>query len=216
MKSPSIEWLHAKLEKQIRMARSYTEIKELEFIVKGCRLKSYDYIFKNRDSRIVLKRHWFDEFGNSLKILKKKQIQIIYNDLNLDRSQIICTDLYYGLSLDKIAKMSKLVHLVAGKDEDLQEDCFLLTFLGIDNHLRSYLYLYGEWQTVSPLIMGLKALKVLENNKDIKYFRGIENKENSAIPCISGQTWISYLPPSSGFLDIVRKNYEMLLPIFES
>lgn len=215
MRSPSIEWLHAKLDKQIKLAQSYTEIEELEFIIKACRLKPYDYIFEERSDNIVLLRWWFDEFGNSFNISKKKQIKITHGDLRLDREKITCTDLYYGLALDKIAKISKLVCLIAGKDEDLYQDCFLLTFLGIDNHLRSYLYWYGEWQTVSPLLMGMKALKLIENHKDIKYFHQVGNKENSAIPCVSGETWLSYLPPSQGFLDIVKRQYSWLLPIFK-
>lgn len=215
MKSHSIEWLHAKLDKQIKLAQSYTEIEELEFIIKACRLKPYDYIFEERSDKIALLRWWFDEFGNSFNISKKKQIRIIHNDLRLDRSKIICTDLYYGLSLDRVARMSKLVCLIAGKDEDLYQDCFLLTFLGIDNHLRSYLYWYGEWQTVSPLFMGVKALKLIKNHKDIKYFHQAGNKENSAIPCVSGETWLSYLPPSQGFLDIIKQQYNWLLPIFQ-
>src|SRR5271166_4318481 len=138
MRSPSLERLHAKLSRQIKLVESYTELAGMEFIIKACRLKPYDYVFKGRDSKLILHRWWFDEFGNSLMIDKK--VKIIYNDLLLDRKLIISTDLYYGLSLDRVAKMSKLVHLVGGKDEDLYQDCYLLTFLGIDDHLRSYLY----------------------------------------------------------------------------
>ena len=214
MKSPSIEWLHAKIDKQIRLAESYTELEGLEFIIKACRLKPCDYIFEERNNGIILQEKWFDEFGNSLS-LKKKKVQIVHNDLILDKNKITCTDLYYGLSLDKIAKMSKLVHLIAGKDDDLYQDCFLLTFLGIDDHLRSYLYWYGEWQTVSPLVMGIKNLKVIASHADIKYFQKIENKEKSAFPCISGEAWLSYLPPGQSFITMIKQQYEILLPIFE-
>jgi hypothetical protein len=214
MRSPSIEWLHAKLERQIRLVESYTEVKGIEFIIKSCRLKPCGYIFDERDDKLTLQRWWFDEFGNSLE-LNKKKINITLNDLRLDRDKIVCTDMYYGLSLDRVAKMSKLVYLVAGKDEDLYQDCFLLTFLGIDNHLRSYLYWYDEWQQVSPLLMGTKSLKLLANNLDVKYFRQIGKKENLAMPCASGQSWISFLSPSQGFLDLIKRQYEVLLPIFE-
>ncbi len=213
MRSPSLERLHAKLHKQIKLVQSYTELEGLEFIIKACRLKPYDYVFKERDSRIILHEWWFDEFGNSLVVSKKRKVDIIHNDLRLDRNRIVCTDLYYGLSIENIAKMSKLVHLVAGKDEDLYEDCYLLTFLGLDDHLRSYLYWYGEWQQVSPLLMGMKSLRLLVDHTDLKYFNQIGKKENSAIPCISGETWLSYMPPSGEFLRLVNKQYEMLHPI---
>jgi hypothetical protein len=214
MRSPSLERIHAKLYKQIKLVESYTEIDGMEFLIKACRLKPYDYIFKARDHRIILHNWWFDEFGNSVLIGKKKKVRIIYNDLRLNRDRIVSTDLYYGLSLDRVAKMSKLVHLVSGKDEDLYEDCHLLTFLGLDDHLRSYLYWYGEWQQVSPLIMGMKSLQLLADHLDIKYFNQIGKKENSALPCVNGETWISYLPPSGQFIQLINDKYEMLSPIF--
>jgi len=212
MRSPSIERLYSTLNRHIKLVESYTEIEGLAFIIKACRLKPYDYVFGNRDNKLILHRRWFDEFGNSL-IINEKKVKIIYNDLKLDRDLIVCTDLYYGLSLENIAKISKLVYLVAGKDEDLLQECYLLTFLGIDDHLRSYLYWYGSWQQVSPLIMGMKSLTLLLDHKDTKYFHQIGNKENSAIPCVQGKSWISFMKPSPGFLDIIRGQYNLLLPI---
>jgi hypothetical protein len=213
MRSPSIEWFHAKIDKQIRLASSYTEIPELEFVIKSCRLKPYDYVFKERDNTIVLHKWWFDEFGNSLSIDRNKRIKITCNDLRLDKKKIIGTDLYQGLTLDRIVKMSRLVHVVFGKDEDLYQDCALVSFLGIDEHLRSYLYWYGEWHVVSPLIMGMPCLKNIANHQDIKYFHRLGNKENSAIPCVSGQAWLSCLPASPAFLSEINKHSEMLASI---
>ena|ERR1700678_4371258 len=212
MRSPSIERLYSTLNRHIKLVEAYTEIEGLAFIIKSCRLKPYDYVFGNRDNKLILHRRWFDEFGNSL-IINEKKVKIIYNDLKLDRDLIVCTDLYYGLSLENIAKMSKLVYLVAGKDEDLLQECYLLTFLGIDDHLRSYLYLYGEWQQVSPLIMGMKSLILLAKHLEIKYFHQIGKKENSAMPCVDGRSWISLVPVSNGFLDIIKEQYKILLPI---
>jgi hypothetical protein len=216
MRSPSLDWLHAKLDKHIRLVQSYTEIEDLAFIIKACRLKPYKYIFEKPDNKLVLHRWWFDEFGNSFKVIKNKRLLITYNDLRLDRQKIISTDLYYGLSLDRIAKMSKLVYLSAGKDDLLYEDCYLLTFLGIDDYLRSYLYMYGEWQQVSPLLLGMKHLKLLAYHKDIRYFLQLGNEKNSPLPCISGQTWISCLPPSNAFLVMLSKEYETILPLLKT
>lgn len=215
MRSPSIEWLHAKIDKHIKLAVGFTEVPELEFIIKACRLKPYDYIFNERTDKVILYKWWFDEFGNSLIINKYKRLEIIPNDLRLDRKKIVSTDLYYGLSLDKITKMSKLVHLVHGKDEDLYEDCCILTFLGIDEHLRSYLYWYGEWQQVSPLVVGLTGLKTIANHLDVKHYHQLGKKENSAIPCISAEAWLSYLPASTAFISDLNKQSEMLSAIIK-
>ena len=213
MRSPSLEYLYAKLEKQIKLTEAYSEIKGLAFIIKACRLKPYNYIFHKRDNRIILHRMWFDEYGNSFNINNKKIIDIIYNDLNIDKDKIVNTDIYYGLSLEQVAKMSKLVYIISGKDEDLFQECLFLTFLGIDDHLRSYIMLYNEWQQVSPLLLGLKNLKYIAEHLDIKYFQ--ENKENSILPCIDGQAVLSYVPVSIGFTDLIKKQYEYILHLFE-
>ncbi len=215
MRSPSIEWFHAKIDKRIRLAASYTDTPELEFIIKACRLKPYDYVFEERDNNITLHKWWFDEFGNSLSLIKSKQIQVTYNDLRLDRKKIVCTDLYYGLSLDRITKMSKLVHLVVGKDDDLYQDCNLITFLGIDEHLRSYSYLYGEWQQVSPLVLGVKELKAIANHLDIKQYHRMRNKEISSLPCGTAQVWLSYLPANPVFISELDKQSEILSTILK-
>ena len=215
MRSPSIEWFHAKIDKHIRLAASFTEVPELEFIIKACRLKPYDYVFNERTEKIVLYKWWFDEFGNSLIINKYKRLEIIPNDLRLDRKKIVSTDLYYGLSLDNVTKMSKLVHLVHGKDEDVYNDCCLINFLGIDEHLRSYLYWYDEWQQVSPLTMGLTSLKTVANHLDVKHYHQLGKKENSAIPCVSAAAWLSYLPASAAFVSDLNKQSELLAAIIK-
>lgn len=211
MKSPSIESLYASLDKQIRLAQSYTEIAKLAFIIKACRLKPSEYM-RDRSENIILYRHWVDEFGNSLDI-KKKKLVITIGDLS-NKDPLVCTDMYYGLSIAKISKMSKLIFLSAGKDEDRQEDCCLITFLGVDDYLRSYLYLYDEWQQVSPLMLGVSNLMSIAKNSDIKYFTKLIKKENCVVPCLSAQTWLSFMPASSEFIDLVRQECNYILPIF--
>lgn len=215
MKSPSIDNFYTKLDKQILLAQSYTEVNHLFFVIKACRLKPYSYLFEKRSDKIVLYRHWVDEFGNSLHITTKKRLQLIYNDVSLDRDALVCTDLYHGLSLDKIVRISKLAYLCLGKDEDLYQDCAVVTFLGIDNYLRSYQYLYGEWQAVSPLTIGLRNLKIIGKNRDIKYFHQLDIKENMPIPCISSDQWLTFVPPSQAFLTHMEKGHEYIAPLFK-
>ena len=215
MISPSIERLHHILDKQIKLAQAYNEISYLEFIIRSCRLKPFVYMFNRRPHKILLYSEWMDEFGNML-VIDKKKLGIIYNNIRLTPNKIVSTDLYFGLSLDKIVKMSKLAHLVAGKDEDLNQDCYLLTFLGLDDHWRSYLYLYSEWTQVSPLILGIKNLKLLYGNIKIKYYNDVEIKNDCMVPCKNPEAWLSYLPASEGFVEMIKNKYETLLPIFEN
>lgn len=211
MKSPSIERLYAQLNKHILLAQSYTEINELLFIIKACRLKPYSFIFQERNTKLVLHRNWFDEFGNSLRIIKNKKIKITYNDLTLDKDQIVCTDLYYGLSIDRIAKMSKLVSLSVMKEEETYQEQFFITFLGIDNYLRSYINLDGNWLQVSPLCIRMRSLKNIARNVDLKRFRELINKESAPLPCASARTWLSFMPPGREFLQLMTKEYEQTL-----
>lgn len=211
MKSHSLEYFHAKINKTIELAQAYTEIPELGFIIRACRLKPHAHIFEGYRGRTQLQNWWFDEFGNSLEITKRKKIKITYNDLRLDRKLITSTDLYYGLSTGRVASISKLLCLCAGRDEDLNQDCFLLTFWGIDHYLRSHLYWYGEWQTVSPLLLGMDYLKLLADDRDIRYSKQL--KDAAPLPCVEGKTWLGYLPADQNFLDLIKGQYPALSPL---
>lgn len=216
MRNPSIDNFYTQLDKQILLAQSYSGINELFFIIKACRLKPYEYVFDKCSKKVVLYRHWFDEFGNSLHITTGKRLRLIYNDVSLDREGLVCTDLYHGFSLSKIAKISKLAFLCLGKDEDCFEDCAIITFLGIDNYLRSFLYLYGEWQPISPLCLGIKNLSLLGKHRDIKHFQQINIKENMPIPCISSERWLTFLPLNKAFLTHMEKGHEFIAPLFKT
>ena len=211
MKSPSIDSIYTILNKHILLVESYTEINNLSFIIKSCRLKPYNYLLNHKED-LILHEWWVDEFGNSLKI-KNKKIKIIVNDLEIDRKKIICTDLYYGLSIEKISKISKLAHLFSGKEDSLQ-DFFVTTFLGIDNYLRTYMYDEG-WQQISSLMLGLSNLKKIARHIDIQYFLELDNKENIIAPCTQAAQWITFMPPSKEFLTLLEKQYEIVLPIFK-
>lgn len=211
MKSPSIERLYAQLNKHVLLVQSYTELNEMAFILKFCRLKPHSFIFKKRDTKLILHRLWIDEFGNSLRIVKNKGIRITYNDLALDKARIICTDLYYGLSIDKIAKMSKLMFLSSMKEEETYQTQFFITFLGLDNYLRSYVNLDGEWLQVSPLCLGMSALKNIARNIDLKHFKELISKKNAPLPCASARTWLSFMPPGREFIQLITKEYEQTL-----
>lgn len=210
MRSPSIERLYAQLNKHILLAQAYTEISELNFIIKTCRLKPYNIIL-NKNKELVLHRYWVDEFGNSLRIIKNKRIKITYNDLTLDKSQIVCTDLYYGLSIDKIAKMSKLMFFCSIKEEETYRTQSVVAFLGIDNFLRAYVNLDGEWLQVSPLCLGMKVLKNIARNMDLRYFLELIGKENAPLPCALSRAWLSFMPPSGEFLQLMTQEHDQVL-----
>lgn len=213
MKSPGLDVLYGQLEKHILLVQSYTEISDLVFIIKSCRLKPYDFIFKDKTEKLILYKHWFDEFNNSFTLVNKK-IKLTYNDLSLPRKNITSTDLYHGFSLEKVAKISKLAYICFGKDDELQQDCGIVTFLGIDNYLRSFMYLYGEWQQVSPLLLGIRNLRMISQNKDIKYFKKFDAADETIIPCANSEQWLTFMPPRKEFLSLLSVHCQPMHLIF--
>lgn len=207
--SPSIDSFYQRINKKILLAAAYTEIAELPFIIKSCRLKPYSYVFEDRQKKTVLYDWWFDEFGNSLKITDKKKIEIIYNDLALDTNKITCTDLYSRLEISKILKISKLAYIVAGKDEDINQDFYMIHLLGIDMYWRSYLFMYGEWQQISPLMMTFDILNFIAKKHELKYFLEVD-KKSVPVPCFTSKQWLTSLPISEDLYKILKKDYDGL------
>jgi hypothetical protein len=177
-------------------------------------MKPYDYV-KGGGKKIptTLQRHWIDEWGNSLRI-ENKTAKIILNDLSLKQKRIISTDLYFGLSLNRAIKMSKMIYLCAGKDEDLGQPCYWLTLVGLDNYARSYLYLYGEWKQVPTLLLGLNQLIILTQYFDLQYLKLLPELKINPIPCQRVWSCVSCLPATNSLFDEIRKGDEMLLPLF--
>jgi len=168
-----------------------------------CRLKPFG------DLSLSLEKKWFDEHGNTLNIVKNKRLKIIEGDTLIDKSSLICTDLYDGLSIQKIAKVSKLVYILVGKDEDFQEDHIIIAFLGIDNYLRVFYIYDGQLATCSPLNLGMKVLKSIVEDRDIKYYLELNNKDSVLFPCASQKSWLSFWPLPDRFARTISKESEL-------
>jgi hypothetical protein len=204
MRAPSNNYLYDKINNKIKTVKAFTEIDYLDNIITACRLKPYKYLLSKRDDRVPV--WWVDEYYNSLMISKKTHI--IYNDLKIDRTKITSTDLYYGLSLSQILKISFAVHLVLSK-----EDCYLLTFLGIDNYFRSYLIEDGQVEKVSPLLLGIKPLqRIFKNLEGLKYIN--LTKKKNILACASEEVWLSCMPCPDKFLRKI-KNHEIIYDLLK-
>jgi hypothetical protein len=213
MKNLSLESIHYHIRKQILLTESYTEFSGLSFIIKACRLIPKDYL-EDRNPKIVLKRHWVDEFGNSLHINKNKKIKLTYNDLTLDRSKINCTDMYYGLSIENVIKISKLGYFCAGFDDESLEERNYICLLGVDNYFRTYLF-DGEWSQVSTLHLGMSNLKLITKKIDIKYFLQFNDLKKMPFPCSRANQWLTILPASDACLGVIGKDYPNLLNVLK-
>lgn len=196
----SIDSYYLKINKILMLAQGYTEIKEFSSIVKSCRLKPFEL----GDYKLTLRKHWIDEFGNSFKITRNKRLGIMLNDLSIDRGFAKSTDMYFGLPINKVIKMSKRAYLCYAYDE---EPIIIASFFGIDNYFRTYINYDGDWEQVSPLFLGIRTLKLFFQKMDIRIFVNYKNKNKLPIPCESGEEWITSLPVNKILLKKLELQY---------
>lgn len=203
MQNFEIEKLYDFLDSQIKLATAYTEYQNLTQIIKMCRLKPFDMMINRLPSnKLKLHNKWVDENNNALIINKDKSIKI--KTSILDKYHCINTDLYQNLSIEKIFKISKLLYFFNGKDEDKLENHIILSFLGIDNFLRTFVYVYGKWECYPSLFLGLDVLSKIVDNANLKYYTEVTSEKTVVYPCQTQEEWISSLPIQSGFISILE------------
>lgn len=209
----SLDKFYLHIGTHIDLVSSYTENEAYRFIITSCRLKPYSFIFDKFRSRLVLHRHWIDEYGNSFLIGKDKKAKVVANDLTIEQDKLICTDLFGALPIHKIAKISKTLFFIAGKDEDNYEDCFIFAFLGLDGYLRCFYYAYEKWSALSPLLLDLEVLEIFSRNQVIRDFKEVKLKKNVVFPCLKREAVITSWPPSKNFISILEAQNSALLSI---
>lgn len=203
-----VEEYYERIKPEVNLVGSFLNDPEIVEIILKCRLKPYGYNTRfNR--KLFLRKHWVDEFGNSL-ILDGKKIKIVENNLEVDMDEVKQSDLYFGLPLSKICKISKLMHLSIGTDEDFLEDCAVLTLLGIDDCFRTFCLYNGEVRRYSPLSIGLNNLRKLLRNMDVKIFNNLKNEGRVIYPCSKWSEWIVRLPINELFWKEKDINKKML------
>ena len=214
LQSSNIESIHATLDRHIRLIAAYSEMPELNFIIRSARLKPYHFL-KKYNPKLKLYDWWIDEYGNSLTISKNKKIEITLNDLRIDRSSLTCTDLYQHIGIDKVVRISKLLYYSKGIEEDFNSECISLNFLGIDNFLRNYIYIYDKWEQYSSLVLGSDTLKNIANNQDIKIFTKLKSKISAPYTCTDTESWIGLLPATKEFVGLIREKNDFLIDVLK-
>ncbi len=191
------EEYYERIKPEVNLIGSFTGDNQIVEILLKCRLKPYNYNTQfNR--KLILRKHWVDEFGNSL-LIENGKAKIVENHLNIDHSVVKNSDLYFGLPVSKISKISKLAHLSTGVDEDFEEECIVLTFLGLDDCFRTFCLYNGEWRRFSPLSIGLKNIRKILNNTDVKVFNQLTIGERVIYPCSTWSEWMVRLPANELF-----------------
>ena len=192
-----------KLQKQAKLCSVVFKDPYLETIINFCRLKPPDP--KSHLKKTTFPDVWVDEFGNSLKLTKKEK-QIKLNDLSLDRSKIINTDIYCKLPIEKISKISRMLFAFIGKEEDFHSKHLILGFIGIDNVLRVFCFIYNEVFLIPPLSLGYRVLRLIAKNfncEDIKHFK---NNKDILYPCSRKICFLAPLPIGTELRYLLENN----------
>ena len=229
MSSPNLDNFYLQINKSILLAEDYIGSyngRGLSLMLRTCRFKPYELIYDREKYTIRLYRKWIDEFNNSINFTltkyKNKSMKVIYNDLSLKENVNICTDIYYGLSIDKIAKISYIVHLFIGNDDG--EDQIIISFLGIDNYFRSYILTDDGWKIIGTIILGIGTIKNIIKNCNIQFFTELEVNNRIVIPSHLTRTteWISRLSDKEGnhksqkvFIETVKNKHNIDLSFLE-
>jgi hypothetical protein len=197
MRARNLDSIYVEIEKCINLVEGYTEIAGIGALIKMCRLKPYKMakINKKNLGGINLYRWWVDEDGNSLR-LEGKQPKIVFNDLGINRERLNCTDLYAGLPIHKVYRMSRSMLLLVGKERDSYQDVCAVALLGIDDYLRTFVLLDGRWSKFPSLYLGLPLLLQIANGDDLETWKEVKvrAKETIIVPCVRQQVWLTSLP----------------------
>ena len=119
MANISIEEFYFKIQKHINLVADYSGYNYLPLIIKACRLKPVKILeqgFKTEFKSTKLFKEWIDEYNCFYEVIKEKRIKLQFK---LNELKNVNTDLYYGLSLKSISKISKLAFFFDYKDPDL-------------------------------------------------------------------------------------------------
>jgi hypothetical protein len=168
IKNTDLETFYNRIDGRIQLIGSYLNNSDkLPKIIKSCRLKPYSIFSDHFQNKVVFEPHWVDEFGNSLKI-KNKSFNIILNDTEINKNTKISSDLFFGNSIEVIAKNSKCVLVI---NFECNQRCYLVSFYGNDGYLRCFFY-YKVIAQISPVLLGINTL--------VDFFENIHNiiKEN--------------------------------------
>ena len=213
VKSISIDKFYTEIDRQINLTTSFTE-KPIGDVIRMCRLKPYDLLFTNKPNTLILHNKWIDEYGNSLTIHNNKKITIQLNDLSIDRKRLTSTDLYEKLSIKQISSISKFLLFFNGKEEDYNSPHMILSFLGIDNYLRTKVFIYNNWETYPSLFLGIKMLLDIAKNKNNNFITELKIKKPVIFPCDAQRAWLSYWQ-SDEFTSLMKAQSESVLSVLK-
>ena len=202
MANISLEEFYLKIQKHINLATDYSGYEHLSFIIKSCRLKPVTLLEKGltpefRSTKLF--KEWIDEFNCQYEIIKDKRIKL--HPFQLNNLKKINTDLYYGLNIKSISKISKLALFIDYQDPDLGL-VTVITFYGIDNYFRTFMIHDDKIEKISTLLLGIRTLNLLAEKINIGYFEEISIRDVPMFPDLKSQkAYLTFWPGHNKFWD---------------
>jgi hypothetical protein len=174
------------------LTASYLEDKTVAEIIMYCNLepkreRSY-FEFKPNSS-------WVDSYGCQI-YLKKNKKEVLFTNINLINNY----DIYAGLNLDQLLKITDKICIVKGIDEDFNKEFVYYNCLCVDKKIRSYLVYNEKIYKTSPLYLGYEALYEFIKNKNIIHWYSKES--NIFIPCLNQKIYYSCYPLPKDLLEV--------------
>jgi hypothetical protein len=163
VKNIDIETFYSKTVGHMNVAGTFVNNPTLPKIIRSCRLKPSSVFDPNFQFSAKLEKHWVDEFGNSV-YLDSGHTKIIMGDIGINADSKNCTDLFYGNAIKTISENSKVAFIASGTNILSGGDLFLVSFYGVDEYIRTFIFTQSRWIRVSPLTMGINTLTLFFNN----------------------------------------------------
>lgn len=180
MRNTDLENFYIKIDGRIRLVSAFTGDDIYTKIIRSCRLKPYSIFNGDFEPGTKFENHWVDEFGNSLRFNGKRHC-VILCDTNICNTRI-STDLFFGNSIDTVAKNSKTAIIIDCKYFD--KNFHLVALYGQDEYLRAFVF-NGKWNKTSPLLFGINTIRELFNNINILRTKEIDKEKLDIALCFN-------------------------------
>lgn len=164
----SYEDFYKRLDKHIAAAEAFSQNKDLNFIIKSCRLKPSKFLLDSKtfEDSFYIDKLWIDEEGNGLK-LTNSNIEVVPQCTQFINMKIISTDIYKFRNINENLKLAQTVIILRDSTKEY-------LFLFLKNQMFQY-YVLSDNQidySFSPLMLNIDFLSLFKSEvnsiKDIK------------------------------------------------
>ena len=181
--------MYNKLEKCVQLFSIKNNCPDFSKIVYSCKLLPSNIKKQIIPKNATMYNEWYDEYNSSIYYCSKLKVK--QNNITVPTHS---SDLYRNLPIEKMAKLSVAFYLCITQEEELKNEFFIVSLLGLDNHIRSYMYYDNSWINISTLSIGVNNIISLINYKTSMYVVIPDTDKPVYIPNVDKIQLIDKLP----------------------